>query len=85
MHIFTFLFYLIKANYISLLLNKQICLYIATDFAAFFVTTQFVEKRMLIFVRKGQNHKINAHCVKKIQFSMRFNFTTECFEFSMWV
>ena len=47
-----------------ILLSKQMCICIAIGFAAFPCHNPISRKNMLIFVKKGQNHKLVAHCVK---------------------
>ena len=45
--------------------SKQICLCMAIGFAALYCHNAISRKHMLTFVKKGPNHKILAHCVKK--------------------
>ena len=60
MHIFTVSLYLIKSNEI----RKRICLCKAIGFAAFPGHNAIRPKKMQIFVKNGQNHKLLAHCVE---------------------
>ena len=65
MHFLLSHFTSLKVIIFYFLLSKQICLCTAIGFAAFSChNAQLVEKNMLIFAKKDQNHKIPAHCVK---------------------